>query len=419
MNERVSLLPANRTAYEDSLDLSGARVDGLPVDIPKLIDPQQIPLKLLPWLAWSMRADMWRDDWSEQKKRWVAAQSLGWHYKKGTANLLRKYTEVMGGEVRYLETPPDKTFMMPAYNEAERLTFLRRFPEVRLYPYVARAFNKFSHFTSAAYGRSKAFVGACYVHDNGAWSRYARTSELRDQGTVTPLTYRTVTNEYVGSEFVSSFEEIVLPAKATDKIILNASPKDHQYFGTIGYVGERLIRIKRDITLGYSAPREQYNAITPGLGFINVAPDNIFEKHSSLKGSKFLTKKQFLTKAYLPPTIAWRYIYERWYLFDPTRMPDQRKRSKHLGYTRLGLPAYWAEARIRMNGQQRRRETWRFVNGYLRQHSTDNIDRTVEAVRQSKALRDKILVNTKTRRQVRVGDRNKLGQFAVGQFVNI
>ena len=412
------LLPSNQTPFENALDLTGARVSGLPVNITTIINPAVVQENLLPWLAWSMSADMWRQEWPIEKRRRVTAKSLVWHYKKGTASLLRTYAEIMGGRVTRLITPPAKTFLLRSLTEDERLVFLRRFPQLRVYPYVARGFNKFAHFTTAAYGRQKAFAGATCIKDVRARARYTRTAEMRDGTTITRLTFRRVTGESVGMQDVSVFEEIILPPKPTDKIFPNGALKARNYFGTIGYVGERLIRIKRDMNIPLTVPRETYTTISPGQGFIDVSPETIRETHPAQKGSLFPSRGCYLHGATLPPTISWQHIYECWYLFDPDRVPDQRKRNRHLGFTRLGMPAYHAEASVQMPGRAHPREAWRFVSGFMRQRNSDSIDRTLQAVRMSKAVRDKVLVNTKTRRPPRVGDRLRIGSAVIGQYVN-
>ena len=49
-----TLLPQNRTAFEEAADLTGARIADLPLDIPTLIRPFEMPSAFLPWAAWGL-----------------------------------------------------------------------------------------------------------------------------------------------------------------------------------------------------------------------------------------------------------------------------------------------------------------------------------------------------------------------------
>ncbi|WP_441006303.1 phage tail protein I, partial [Burkholderia pseudomallei] len=65
----TSLLPPNATALERRLADTNARISDIPVDIGKLMDPDAIPLRFLPWLAWHLGVETWKDYWPEQVKR--------------------------------------------------------------------------------------------------------------------------------------------------------------------------------------------------------------------------------------------------------------------------------------------------------------------------------------------------------------
>ncbi|WP_341772384.1 phage tail protein I [Burkholderia pseudomallei] len=65
----TSLLPPNATALERRLADTNARISDIPVDIGALMDPDAIPLRFLPWLAWHLGVETWKDYWPEQVKR--------------------------------------------------------------------------------------------------------------------------------------------------------------------------------------------------------------------------------------------------------------------------------------------------------------------------------------------------------------
>ena len=414
---RQTLLPPNRTQFEEAFDLTGAWIDELAVDIPNLVRPYEIPPTHLAWLAWGLSVDLWEKEWSQEKHRVLAARSLPMHARKGTQASIAEHIRIMGADPRRFIVPPAKTFMMEAFTEEERASFLARFPQLRIFPFVSRGTYPFAHFTSAAFGRSKAFLDASCIKDVGAWSRFIRTAKLWDRGEETTLTVRAVTPEGVGRFYAAEFDEVVLGAKPTKAIHLDAPPKARAFLVDDVGVAQRMIRIPRDASYTWRLGRETYTTTYPDASLVDVRPQNVAEQHQGQPTALYATRRQFIAGKQLPPTISWRFIYERWHIHDPDRVPDVRVRSTHLGYTRLGMPPYHAEVRTRIKGKQAPRTAGLFVNGYLMRGDRKPIAKVREAVRVSKSLRDKILLDTKTYRFPRAGDRLKLGTVKIGTFI--
>ncbi len=414
---RQSLLPPHRTRFEEAMDLTGARIDDLPVELRKLLQPYQIPSSHLPWLSWGLSVDLWEPDWTEEKNRVLTARSLPMHARKGTQASIAEHIRIMGADPRRFIVPPAKTFMTPALTDEERAAYLERFAQLRIYPFVARGTYPFAHFTSKAFGREKAFLNASCIKDVGAWSRYVRTAKLWDRGEETTLTVRAVTPEGVGRFYAADYDEVVLAPKPTAAIHLNAPPKARAFMIDDFGVRQRLIRIPRDASYSYRLGRETYTTVFPDGDLIDVRPQSVAEVHQGQPTALYATRRQFIAGKCLPPTIAWRYLYERWHLHDPDRVPDERKRSTHVGYTRLGMPPYHAEVRTRIVGRHLPRTAQQFVNGFLLTGNRKPIADVREAIRVSKSLRDKILIDTKTYRQPRAGDRIKVGTLTLGRYI--
>jgi hypothetical protein len=413
---RQTLLPPNHTAFEEAFDLTGARIDDLAVEIPKLVRPWEIPAAHLAWLAWGLSVDLWEPEWSEEKHRSLAARALPMHARKGTQASIAEHIRIMGAGPRRIIVPPAKTFMMEGFTEEERQAFLARFPQLRIYPFVARGTYRFAHFTSAAFGRAKAFLDAGCVKDVGAWSRFIRTAKLWDRGEETTLTIRAVTPEGAGKFHAAEFDEVVLGAKPTKAIHLDAPPRARAFLVDDFGVAQRMIRIPRDASYSYRLGRETYTTTWPNADLIDVRPQHIAEQHQGQPTALYATNRQFILGKHLPPTVSWRYIYERWHIHDPDRVPDVRIRSTHLGFTRLGMPPYHAEVRTRIKGRLAPRTAGPFVNGYLMTGNRKPIMDIREAVRVSKSLRDRILLDTRTWRFPRAGDRLKVGTVRLGHF---
>ena len=433
------LLPTNATAFERAFSEMGARVDRIETPLRQLWRPDIIRADMLPFLAWAYSTDIWFDDWSIERKRAVTDRSIWLHRHKGSETGIAAHIDLVGGKLLRAIVPPAKTFVMPHLTPAEREAFLSLFAQLRVYPYVARGFYRFANFTSKSYGRRKAFLagandpGVNYVKDVGAWQRWLRTATLWDHGVETTLTIRAIVEEKVGRFYAAAYDEIILPAKPSSAIFPNGAFNAERklagkaYLQDGLYVAERLIRISRDASYDFRLGRELYTTTVPGVDLIDVRPRSIAQRHDgqpfALYNGGLPGKKQFLACAkgarqkYLPPSIAWRFLYEQLHIHDPERVIPERKRSVHLDYTRLGMPPYNAELTVGITGKAYPQEAWRFVRGHLHVGNTETIDRARYATRVSMSVRDKILIQTKTWRPPRPGDRIKVGDAKIGDLV--
>lgn len=98
-----NLLPPNATVLERRLAQANAGISNIPVDIGSLMDPDEIPLPFLPWLAWHMGVDTWKDYWPEEVKRARVKAAIRIARKKGTAEAVRDVCASFGANVAMLE----------------------------------------------------------------------------------------------------------------------------------------------------------------------------------------------------------------------------------------------------------------------------------------------------------------------------
>jgi hypothetical protein len=415
-----TLLPDNRTAFEEAVDITGSRASNLHVGLRKLVKPFDIPSPHLPWLSWGLSVDLWRDTWPEEKQRVQTARSLPFHAIKGTQTAVAQALEVMGAEARRFVVPPAKTYLSKALTETERAAYLDRFAQLRVYPFVARGVSGINtRFLSAPDGPGTSFMGpANPVSASG--TKYVRTATVFDRGAEETITIRSVTPERVGDFNAISYDEVVLGPKPTAAIHLNAPPKASAYLIDDFSVRRRMIRIPRADRYSYRLGREQYTTVLPDGDLIDVRPQMIAEEHPAQQRSIFPGGTgQRVLGACLPETISWQHLFERWHIHDPDRALDVRHQSTHLGVTRLGMPAYHAEVLTRIKGRRHPRTAGAFVNGYMVATSRAPITDAREAVMVSKSLRDKVLINTKTYRLPRAGDRHPVGSITLGDLIEV
>lgn len=123
---------------------------------------------------------------------------------------------------------------------------------------------------------------------------------------------------------------------------------------------------------------------------------------------------------YLPRSTAWQYMYERYYLFDPDRVPDARISSIYMGNARFGIHKYTAQALIEITTTMPvfYISTTRYLRGFFRPKQTEAIARLLRGVRASMAVRDTILVDTAVHRTLQLRDIiDASGRVSVGEMV--
>lgn len=96
-----TLLPPTATELERKL--SKACQIKLDVNVHFLWDPFLCPPKWLPFLAWQYSVDRWDENWSEQVKRHVIADSYFTHKIKGTLSAIKRAIQPFGYVIRINE----------------------------------------------------------------------------------------------------------------------------------------------------------------------------------------------------------------------------------------------------------------------------------------------------------------------------
>ncbi|KAF1003633.1 MAG: hypothetical protein GAK36_00210 [Pseudomonas sp.] len=95
------LLPLNASPLERAL--ADVQVADLPVPIRELLDPNQCPVALLPYLAWAWSVDRWDPAWDDAVKRKAVAAAFRIHQHKGTIAALRRVIEPLGYLIEVIE----------------------------------------------------------------------------------------------------------------------------------------------------------------------------------------------------------------------------------------------------------------------------------------------------------------------------
>ncbi|WP_338862895.1 phage tail protein I [Mycetohabitans rhizoxinica] len=97
------LLPPSATRLERRLATTNARLSDIAVPLGTLMNADAVPLALLPWLAWHLGVDTWKDYWPESVKRARVRSAIRIARHKGTAEAVRQVCASFGAHVAMRE----------------------------------------------------------------------------------------------------------------------------------------------------------------------------------------------------------------------------------------------------------------------------------------------------------------------------
>ncbi|TAL53816.1 phage tail protein I [Pandoraea sp.] len=95
----AELLPPNTTPLERHVSAVTAELGALRVPLRALMNPDTCPASLLPWLAWHLGIDAWKDYWPEQVKRARVRAAIPVARRKGTAAAVRDAVAAFGANI--------------------------------------------------------------------------------------------------------------------------------------------------------------------------------------------------------------------------------------------------------------------------------------------------------------------------------
>jgi phage tail P2-like protein len=443
------LLYRNASGLEKSL----ATVDAyrLTVTYAELVrdqwDPYAISYRNLGYLAWAMGVNLWEDDWDEAFRRWWVANQWTFKYYRGSDLGLQMAVQAINCSIVRLTRPPALFYPGAALTDAERQAYVARFPQLRLYPYAPRPQLPWLNYLGGVtynptkYVRNGRFFGPLlkfYPTNYNAGGLYLRTCTVYEPrtGVETQCTVRTVVGVLAGKQTPVTYDEITLPAGHDNHFYPGAGnkfyllPKNYSLahtrrhavvLGVIDSTPSRIVRVPRDGSLDITQFQAIFQTIVPGLNPLQVRPEHVYVEHPWHK-YQFYCNRTIGPKRYLVKSDAWMYLYERWYLFDPTRLPDYRRANTYMGRSRFGIKKYSAEAKIAAFWNWPKR--YSYYGGFMgpgrffAPQNTKMIEKVRRAVTASMAARDTIAINTRVKRQLQLRDVTVLdGRFTVGQWI--
>lgn len=131
----ASLAPSNATPIEQVLfELASDRLDPITVDLTAYWDPYRCPIDALPHLAHGLGLPIWRETWSEAKKRQLLAEWPVIAAKLGTEDAIRWAVQLADGDLQLITVPPQAFYLAgdPTENTGAWEDWLSSLPEIRL-----------------------------------------------------------------------------------------------------------------------------------------------------------------------------------------------------------------------------------------------------------------------------------------------
>jgi hypothetical protein len=422
----TSLLPPfQRTPQEAAYDdVIGRRISGIPVPLPDIKNPLLCDEDFLPWLAWEFSVDIWHDDWPVERKRFAISEAIRMHRIKGTLGGIKAHVSLAGAAVVGARVPPDAFFPDPATTKAERDAFQQRFPQIRIYDYRSGATRDFGAYFRSGYRLDALFLGAFFPRQTDAIARIGSRGFLYEPktGVESPIT-RVVRTQTVETRTAREIEEYRVGTTDNRSFFLGSiARRGGRMFPTKLSAASRVYTLEVQRDYDHRSDALHLTTYSPSLEPVSVRPQSVAQPGSRVSGQLYARLGGRATeffgskRIFLPPSSAPLRLYRRVYLHDPDRAPALRGAQTFCGYFRLGMPPFHAQIRISTPSTQPRHRFARYVSGFLVETSKERVEEARRAIGVSKALRDTVLMTTKTKRPLRAGDRPKVGTVRVGQW---
>jgi hypothetical protein len=159
-------------------------------------------------------------------------------------------------------------------------------------------------------------------------------------------------------------------------------------------------------------------AVAPGGQTTDVRPRRVMQRRTAPIGRTFwVRRKRFHGHGFLRESFGPHLVYDCYYIIDPARVGPRQKVLTWHGHGQYGIDPFAAKIRIRVPMQRPRSRAFRWQgNGFLKAADLTPMWRAIEAVSLSKALRDKILIDTTTRQRAQFGSGLRFGNFTFGEI---
>jgi len=345
-------------------------------------------------LAWQFHIEGWELARTEQEKRNLIKRAVELHRYKGTLFGIKTACSLAGSRFIRARTPDIRTYLSLSLTDEDRAKFYELFPELRLtkFAWAGKRYMKYKKFFPSA---------KLYAYDSLAIERYGYRAFLFKNRTLQPL--KTYTIQYAIKE--KTAEEKVEARKEGKAYGSFASSNRLKYLADQN-AKERLYTLRLPVIYTDYEPITRTETITPSTEPISSKYEILHEKGKAHHKIAFVT----CTKGHTTDLDAEKRIWKRFRLFDPEVIPQRRNAYTFLDEKPIRIPPYNAEILLDIKGKV----TPKFFNKFMIAMPHKFLHETRNLINNYKSMRDKILLDTKTKR-IPIAD----GTITAGQGIKI
>lgn len=414
--------PGEKILYRAASGLEKAMADS---DVERLIatyaeavkdvwNPDAIPLHLLPYLAWAMGVELWRDGWVEATKReWVKRQ---WEFKslRGTRAGLEMAVDFMGRDVtpfgwfvKKVITQPQGFYASVPISQADYQVWLDSLPEIRLYR--MHAFDNANNIASVVDGDTNDFIIYTTAgldpeippeHQTDLWTgisagdplsladAYRRYAVMVDNGIETELAIEdagSLDKKEIETFYFPHHEHLFYSGAFADNGFARPGGQELDYVAAIRRTGElewwNLMHHGAEVTSG--VPRNRYHQVPDSAHIFAGADDINGGNPAGIYASDAFEND--------------KYVFESWRIAARGRVSERNSVVSYADYSLVSFPAYTAE--VTVDVRERSAHGYMFSDTpapiyYATPYDPFSLDPLWDAVNVSRALRDRVLVDT-------------------------
>lgn len=396
----TTLLPHNRTPWEEAIDRTVDARFPLPADLVKAVwSPDNCPPHLLAYLAFGLSVDLWDNDWPETTKREACRKALLLHRIKTTPAGVREHVKLAGSQVLKIVRPPAREHYRGAMTDAQREEWLAGLPQIRIYPFFIRSIAVNRQFYKGP-GGVRGWHGVGFKRSTRGFNLYGKRATFYDRGAETVV--------IVGSTDFGLVDRVLLRRRAPNRVFYG-----HGWEG-VGFVRSSVAETNV-ITVRLSDENQAF-AVNPSAEPVDVRPKRIAQRRIAPAARAFFGRHGGFLRSSFGPLL----IFDRIALHDPSRLGARRKVRSFHGHGRFGIDPFHAEVKVRVPMTRRRRTSGKWHgSGFRRAANMAALAKAIEAVRTAKAFRDTVLIDTATIGQVKFASGLRFGEFVFGQMKEV
>ncbi len=328
--------------------------------------------EVLDLLAWQFHIEGYEFAEDIWEKRRLIKEAIGNHRIKGTLAGIKKALELSKARLLRIFTPHHKTFLSLSLSDQDREKWLAKFPELRLVKYAYRG-----------QGRENKFFGQAYPYMSDAIIRYGIRAYLKKGSQITPLASLT---KIAQAKTKTAFSDVEIKRQGQafgifyrlrDKFLM-----DHD-------ASKRLYRVR--LTQEYTDIETSYklNILTPSLDPLSVNYKEVREKGQAYKKAVYL----LFLYGHTCLTDAERRLYKSVRVYDDDVSLENRRPFTYLNEKPISIPPYHAIVHAQIRSK-------RNYNRFLQKQDKKGLIAATKMLSCFKSERDKMLLDTKTKREL-------------------